>query len=174
MPEILLTDSPEYGQAFTRALHDFIALASGLQGKNVRPNYQFSPPRFEDTEEWCSFSTPRFDLDSNFFERINSEGKYESFEQEEIQVRVSFYGQNSKKTARVFTSGAKRADYWKNFYTATGCRLLRLETIEGAPDLIDGHWIAHSDVSCTFRRETVWTYSGISEVSDFSISTKEG
>lgn len=174
MPEIELTEAPDFGQAFKRSLHDFIVLITGLDKKNVRPNYQFEPPLFGDFEEWCSFSTPKSDLDSNFFERVDDKGNYESREQEELTVRVSFYGPNSKKTARIFTAGLKRPDYWTDFFNATGCRLLRLETVEGAPDMIDGHWVAHSDVSCTFRRETVWKYSGISEVSEFSISTEEG
>ncbi len=172
MPSLTLTNSPDYGQNFNRALHDFIVLITGLDKKNVRPAFQFEPPKFGDTENWCSFSTPKYDSDGNFFERVkevSSKQIYESRDQEEVSVRVSFYGPEGKKNSRIFVAGLKRTDFWETFYQATGCRMFRVDTIDNAPDMLDGHWISHTDVACIFRRETVWEYSGISGVSKVAI-----
>ncbi len=153
---------PNGAVKYDRELEDvfqaFIVGITSLKGQFVRPRYQEEPPPMPAiSTDWCAFAIKTITPDDGPYFQQNDEDM-DSIRHEEIELFLSFYGNNGQSFANIFKDGLaipqNIAQIRKHKIKFVGCGEIRT-----APDFLNQQYVHRYDVVATFRRKTKRTYA---------------
>lgn len=137
---------------------ELITGITSIPGKFVRPRYQEEPPPMPKIGiDWCAFAIKTITPDDGPYFQYSNENM-DSIRHEEIEVFLSFYGNNGQSFANIFRDGLaipqNMAQIREHKIKFVECGDLRT-----APDFLNNQYVHRYDVIATFRRKTKRTYA---------------
>ncbi|WP_407412492.1 LIC_12616 family protein [Acinetobacter sp.] len=153
---------PSGGVAYDQALEDifqaFIKGVTGLSGKMIRPRYQNPPPSMPAVGvNWVAFNVKAtFADDSPSFNISMTENT--SSRHEELEVFLSFYGDQGQHYANLFKDGTaipqNIAQLKQKKINFIECR--KIQTV---PDFLNQQYVHRYDVVAIYTRKTSRSYA---------------
>ncbi|WP_338558114.1 phage neck terminator protein [Acinetobacter sp. KS-LM10] len=136
----------------------FIRGVTGIAGSMVRPRFQTVPlPMPAVGEDWVAFGIKSQRQDNSpYFDQHDENAT--SIRHEDIEVALSFYGNNGQKIAKQFIDGTaipQNIDQLK----LHKIKFIGVTDVITAPDLLNEQYVHRFDVTATFRRKTERTYA---------------
>lgn len=147
-----------YDQSLEDIFQAFIKGVTGLPGKMVRPRYQNPPPTMPNVgENWVAFNVKStFADDSPSFAISLTENK--SSRHEELELFLSFYGEQGAHYANLFKDGTaipqNIANLKPNKINFIECRKILM-----VPDFLNQQYVHRYDVVAIFTRRTSRSYA---------------
>lgn len=148
----------------------FIVGITSLPGQFVRPRWQPEPPSMPAIgTNWCAFAVRSIALDNGpYFEQHTDD--MDSIRHEELELMLSFYGNNGQSIANIFKYGLgipQNIDQIRQHKIKfNGC-----SDIRAAPDFLNNQYVHRFDVVATFRRKTKRTYA-VKTFLDYQVNIK--
>lgn len=133
---------------------DFIRGVTGITGALVRPRFQTIPlPSPAVGVNWVAFGIKSQRQDAGPYFKENES----STRHEEIELALSFYGNNGQKFAKLFIDGTaipQNIDQLK----LHKIKFVGVTDVITAPDLLNEQYVHRFDVTAIFRRKTERAY----------------
>jgi hypothetical protein len=146
--------------AFDEVLQSIVVGVTGMPGALVRPRWQPVPlPQPEADVDWVAVGiTDETEEGSSIEHKPYGEGYDLETTHNLIEVTVSFYGPNSRRTANTFRDGIRVAQN-REIMQQNDLGFVDVVRLVAVPELINEVWRQRSDVTFRLRRATVRTYA---------------
>lgn len=162
--------SVAYDQDLEDIFHELIAGITSLAGSLIRPRWQEEPPPMPAIgTNWCAFAVKSTTADAGpYFEQHTDD--MDSIRHEELELMLSFYGNNGQSIANIFKDGLgipQNIDQIRQHKI----KFVECSDIRPAPDFLNNQYVHRFDVVATFRRKTKRTYA-VKTFLDYQINIK--
>jgi len=152
--------APLEDAALDRFLQQFVANVSGMTPSNVRPRWQKEPPNMPPVgSDWAAVGVQdmRSDMYPAELHKADSDGSNTVFSQEQLDVLVSFYGDNARRNAAILRDGLFVAQN-REWLIYNDMGLVTVGSLTPAPSLVNERWQYRIDFIFTLVRAVRRTY----------------
>jgi hypothetical protein len=153
----LQTPQPLEDTVLEDFLQEIFVGLTGLPGQNVFPRWQVEPANLPDVgTDWAALgiTSATSDTYAAVLHDPTGNGQDELQRHEAINILVSTYGPNSRRTMGLFRDGLMIPQN-RDALTANGMGQVDTGELLNAPEMIKGQWLRRVDMRWTIRR-AIW------------------
>lgn len=143
------------GQSLNDFLQQVIAGVTGIRGDMVRPRWQPEPPNLPDFgSNWFAFGITRRKKDTFAYERHlgDENGTSEIIRNEELELLISFYGNDADFNASAFSEGIQ-IEQNREALQEAGIGVIETGDITPLPVMVKERWWYRVDMPWGLRRQ---------------------